>query len=167
MRTRTLPFLVGLACFLAVAVSGAAEDKKDAKAAKAIAVELKDFKFKVKEDMATLFGHNEDEGKLFFYTNGAAEATVKVAADGDYEVVIKASCQPAQNERAKFKLSIDGKAVGKETLLTDDDEKEYKLSAKLKAGKRKLAIEFTNDAYKENEYDRNLYVHAVTLKRVK
>jgi hypothetical protein len=164
MRRRTVPFIVGVACFLAVALPGMAEDKKDTKA---ISVELKEFKFKVKEDQASLFGHNEDEGKLFFYTNGPAEATVKVPADGDYEVVIKASCDSAEKERAKFKLSIDDKAVGKETLLTADEAKEYKLSAKLKAGDRKLAIEFTNDAYKENEYDRNLYVHAVTLKRVK
>ena len=64
-------------------------------------------------------------------------------------------------------LAIDGEAVGKETLLTADDEKDYTLTAKLKAGERKLVVEFTNDVYKENEYDRNLYVHAVTLKRVK
>ena len=128
---------------------------------------MKDFKFKVKEDQASLFGYNEDESKLFFYTNGPAEATVKVPADGDYEVVIKASGDSAQNERAKFKVSIDGEAVGKETLLTADEPKEYKLSAKLKAGERKLVIEFTNDVYKENEFDRNLYVHAVTLKRAK
>jgi hypothetical protein len=166
MRRRTVPVIVGMACFLAVALPGKAADA-DKKETKAISVELKAFKFKVKEDKANLFGHNEDEGKLFFYTNGPAEATVKVPADGDYEVVIKASCDSAQDERAKFKVSIDGKAVGKETLLTEDGPKEYKLSAKLKAGDRKLAIEFTNDTYKENEYDRNLYVHAMTLKRVK
>lgn len=164
MRSRKVPFLAVVACLLAVALPGTADDKKETKE---ISVALKDFKFDAKEDKASLFGHNEDEGKLFFYTNGTAEATVKVPADGDYEVVIKASCNPAENERAKFKLSIDGKAVGKETLLTDDDAKEYKFSTKLKEGKRKLAIEFTNDAYKENEYDRNLYVHAVTLKRAK
>ena len=28
-------------------------------------------------------------------------------------------------------------------------------------------IEFTNDVYKENEYDRNLYVQAVSVKKVK
>lgn len=167
MRSRFFPALVGLACLVA-ALPGLADDAKDKKDTKEIAVELKSFKFAVKEDKASLFGHNEDEGKLFFYTNGTAEATVELPADGDYEVVIKASCDAAQNERAKFKLAIDGKAVGKETLLTSDEAKEYKLSAKgLKAGKRKLGIEFTNDVYKEGEYDRNLYVHAVALKRAK
>jgi hypothetical protein len=164
MRRRTVPLLIAAGCFLAAALPGTAADAKDKKA---ITVELKEFKFNVKEDKVSLFGHNESEDKLFFYTNGAAEATVKVPAAGDYEVVVKASCDSAQDERAKFKVSIDGKAVGKETLLTADGEKEYKLSAKLKKGDRKLAIEFTNDVYKESEYDRNLYVHAVTLKRTK
>jgi len=64
-------------------------------------------------------------------------------------------------------VTLDGQPVGMETLLTADDEKEYKLTATAKAGARKLAIEYTNDAYKENEYDRNFYVHGVTLKRLK
>jgi hypothetical protein len=128
-----------------------------------ISLDLKTFKFKVKPEHENLFGYNEDEAKLFFYTNGPASATVKVPADGDYEIRVKASCDSAQNERAKFKLAIDGKSVGKETLLDADEAKDYKLTATLKAGDRKLTIEFTNDAYKENEFDRNLYVHAVTL----
>jgi hypothetical protein len=132
-----------------------------------IKIELKTFKFKVPEDKANLFGHDEGAGRLFFYTNGPAEAVVKVPADGEYEVVVSAACDPALNERAKFKVAIDGEAVGKETLLTADDEKDYTLTAKLKAGERKLVVEFTNDVYKENEYDRNLFVHAVTLKRKK
>jgi len=34
-------------------------------------------------------------------------------------------------------------------------------------GDHKLSIEFTNDVFKDGEYDRNLYVHGVTLKKVK
>ena len=136
-------------------------------AQEAIPVDLKSFKFKVKPEMESLFGYNEGEDKLFFYTNGPAEATVKIGADGEYVVSVKASCDSAKDERAKFKVSIDGQAVGKETLLVADEEKEYKLTAKLKAGDRKLVIAFTNDVYKESEYDRNLYVHAVRLTPVK
>jgi hypothetical protein len=132
-----------------------------------ITVDLKAFKFKVDDKFADLFGYNEGEGKLFFYTNGPAEATVKVPADGTYDIVIRASCDPALNERAKFKLSLDGKLVGKETLLIADDAKDYTFTATIKAGEHKLAVEFTNDVYKEGEYDRNLYVHGVTLKPAK
>jgi hypothetical protein len=131
-----------------------------------VTVKLKDFKFKVKEEAAANFGWNEDEEKLFFYSNGLGETPVKITAGGDYEIIIKASCDSALNERAKFKVSIDGQPLGNETLLTSDDPKEYKLPAKLKAAELKLAIEFTNDVYRENDYDRNFYVHAVTVKKV-
>lgn len=161
MRKRTIPLIVAVICFLVWALHGTAGDTS------AIPVELKAFKFKVKDDLASLFGLNAEEGKLFFYTNGPAEATVKIPADGNYEVVIKASGDSAQNERAKFKVSIDDEAVGKETILTADEVKEYKLPAKLKAGQRKLVIAFTNDVHKANEYDRNLYIHAVTINRAK
>jgi hypothetical protein len=127
-------------------------------------VDLKAFQFKVDEDASSLFGYNEEEGKLFFYTNGRGEAAAKVAQDGEYEIVIRASCDPAEDERAKFKLAVDGQAVGDETLLTADEAKDYKFKAKLKAGEVKLSIEFTNDAYQENEFDRNLYIHAVSFK---
>jgi len=121
----------------------------------------------VRPEITDLFGFNDGESKLFYYTAGAGEAMVKLPADGDYEITIRASDDPALNERAKFKVSLDDKLVGMETLLTSDDEKDYKLTATAKAGEHKLVIEFTNDAYKENEYDRNFYVHAVTLKRLK
>ena len=132
---------------------------------KLIAIELKKFEFKLAENLKALFGHDEGEGKLFFFTNGSAIAPIDLPADGEYEITIKASCSKALNEFAKFKLSIDGELAGKETALTAEDEKEYKLTAKCKKGAHKLSIEFTNDVYKENEYDRNLWVHGVTVKK--
>jgi hypothetical protein len=132
-----------------------------------ITVDLAKFQFKVDENLASLFGYNADEGKLFYYTGGAGETTIKLPADGDYELVIKASCDPALDERAKFKVALGSEAVGKETLLTDDLSKEYTFPLKGKAGEYKLAIEYTNDVYKEGEYDRNFYVHGVTIKPAK
>src|SRR5262249_44213261 len=66
MRIRVLASGICLALLLAT-VSASQDDT--------IKVDLKSFKFKVKEDFASLFGYNEDDGKLFFYTNGPAEAT--------------------------------------------------------------------------------------------
>src|SRR5437763_1387162 len=102
--TTTLALVAGVALLAGVAVPfAAAED------AGAITVDLKAAKFKPAEGAgADLFGYNEDEGKLFFYTNGAAELTVKVPTAGTYQVVIRASCDSAMNEKAKFKLSVDG-----------------------------------------------------------
>ena len=153
--------LVGAALVFGAALARAADDDS-------IKPDLKQAKFKAAEGVpAELFGYNEGEGKLFFYTNGKAELTVKLPGDGEYEIVVKASGDPAQNERAKFKLELAGEAVGKETTLTADDPKDYKFTAKGKAGEQKLTIEFTNDVYKEGEYDRNLYVHAVKLEKKK
>jgi hypothetical protein len=162
MRKRLLLCVVGAALVLAsglqLAVAGGSDN---------ITVALKDFKFKVPSEKESLFGYNDGEEKLFFYTNGTAEAKLKIATDGDYEITVKASGDPALKERAKFKLAIDEKLVGKETELTSDDPKEYKFTASLKSGDRKLTIEYTNDVYKENEYDRNLFVHGVSLKKTK
>jgi hypothetical protein len=130
-----------------------------------IKLDLRDFKFKVPNEQAELFGYDDNESRLFYYTSGRAEATLKLPADAEYEIIVRASCDPALNERAKFKLTLDGEPVGTETLLTDDDQKDYTLTTKTKAGEHKLGIEFTNDAYKENEYDRNLFVYAVAVKK--
>jgi hypothetical protein len=136
-------------------------------AAKPVAVELKSFSFKAPEGKADLFGYNEGDGKLFFYTNGTGEAKVKLPEDGDYEILVKASCDKALNVGAKFKVAVDGKQAGKETETSDGEPKEYKFPTALKAGEHKLSIEFTNDVFKDGEYDRNLYVHEVALKKVK
>ena len=53
--------------------------------------------------------------------------------------------------------------VAKEHFLKDTDRKAYTLTAKLKKGKQNLVIEFLNDEYKENEFDRNLFVHSVKI----
>jgi Ca-dependent carbohydrate-binding module xylan-binding len=162
MRKNLVPFTIGAALVLVWSLQLAVAGGQDK-----VTVSLKDFKFKVPAEKESLFGYNDGEEKLFFYTNGTAEAKVKVPADGDYEITVKASGDPALKERAKFKLAIDAKEVGKETELTSDDPKEYKFTAALKAGEPKVTIEYTNDVYKENEYDRNLYIHGVSLKKVK
>jgi hypothetical protein len=121
-------------------------------------------KVKFLSENTDLFGYNEGEGKLFFYTNGAAEAAVRVPADGEYEIVVVASCDAAENENAKFRVSVDGAPAGGEVTLSSTEAREYAVPARLKAGERKIAVEFTNDAYKENEFDRNLYVHGITVR---
>jgi hypothetical protein len=134
---------------------------------------LKDFKFKPTKEITNpeaMFGYNENEGKLFFYTNGPAEAAFKAPADGEFEIVVSASGDSVKNSGdakidgpPKFKVTIDDKAVGDETALTEDSVKDYKLPVTLKAGEHKLVIAFTNDVYKEGAYDRNLYVHGVKI----
>ena len=152
-------------CVLAVGFTVADEKKSDKAAPTGITIELKAFKLTpgFEGASADLIGYMEEQERLYFYINGSAEATAKVPTDGDYNVVVRAAGDPAMNERAKFKLSIDGKLVGQETTLTTDDPKDYSFTATLKAGERKVKIEYTNDVYKESEYDRNFYLHGVKL----
>jgi hypothetical protein len=157
MSTRTLSMMGAVILFFHAPFVIAADE------AKPLVVELKSFKFP--EVMADLFGYNEGDGKLFLYTNGKVTSKVKVPSEGDYEIIVKASGDKALNEGAKFKIAIDGKEVGKETETSDGEPKDYKFPATLKAGERELTIEFTNDAYKEGEYDRNLYVFGVEIKK--
>jgi hypothetical protein len=124
-------------------------------------------KVKFLSEPAELFGYDEGESRAFYYTNGTGELSVKVPADGEYDVIVTASCTAAKGENAKFKLKVDGAQVGAETTLKSEDAREYPFTAALKAGERKIAAEFTNDLYKEGEYDLNFYLHGLKLVRVK
>jgi len=124
-------------------------------------------KIKFLSESTELFGWDDGESRAFFYANGAGEVVVKVPADGEYEVIVTASCTAAKGENAKFKLKVDGAQVGAETQLKSEDAKDYPFTAALKAGDRKLATEFTNDLYKEGEYDLNFFLNGLKLSRVK
>jgi hypothetical protein len=135
-------------------------------AADPIKLDLKDFKWKSKAATATdLGGYDEGQDRFFFYTNGTATAEVTIPEDGEYTITVEASCTEALKEFAKFKLTVGEVEVAKEHALTAEDPKAYPFKAKLKKGKQNLVIEFLNDVYKESEYDRNLFVHAVKLER--
>jgi hypothetical protein len=113
------------------------------------------------------FGYDDGNERMFFHANGCAEARIKIAADGEYELTVKAGCDEAEKEFARFRVRVDGQAASGEVALSGVDPKDYRVPLKLAAGDRKLGIEFTNDLWKEGEYDRNLFVHGVSLKRVK
>lgn len=132
--------------------------------AKPVAVDLT--KFKGPSENADLFGYNDGDGKLFFYTAGTIELAAKVVADGDYEVTVTASCDEAKGEKAKWTFAVDGRVAGGEQACTTADAKDYKLKTSLQAGERKIGIAFLNDLFKEGEYDLNFYVHAVVIKPV-
>ena len=147
---------IGLLALCLATSAQAADDQK---------LELKDGKVKAGEGVGDeLVGHDEGEGRIFFYAPGGVEWTFKVAEEGEYKLVLKASCDAAQNENAKFKLTVNGKADEKETTLKNTEAEEDTVTIKLKAGENKLHVAFTNDAYKEGEYDRNMYIHAATIK---
>lgn len=135
-------------------------------AADAIKVDLSQFKWKAAFDGGTdLGGYDENEGRFFFYTNGTMTGDVTVPEDGEYTVTVEAACSEAEKEFAKFKLSVGKVVVAKEHACTTEDKKAYTFTAKLEKGKQALVVEFLNDAFKEGEYDRNLFVTAVKIEK--
>ena len=88
-----------------------------------------------------------------------------IPADGEYTITVEASCNEAKKVFAAFKLSVGDVVVAKEHFLKAEEPKPYTFTATLKKGKQPLAIQFLNDEFKEGEYDRNLYVHAVKLEK--
>jgi hypothetical protein len=133
-------------------------------AADAVNVDLKSFKWKCAFDNgADLGGYDETEGRYFLYTNGTATSDVTIPEDGEYTITVEASCTEALKEFAKFKLTVGETVVAMEHTCTTEEKKKYTLTAKLKKGKQPLVIEFLNDAFKEGEYDRNLFIHSVAI----
>jgi hypothetical protein len=171
MLRSTGVILLGAMLSIGVAAWACAADEAKSKAKDrepgAIEVDLKKVKWKVPESIKDLFGYDELQKRLYFYANGSAEFLFKVPADAKYEIVVSASGTRAEKDLAKFKIACDAKAVGKETELKEEAEKEYTFPANLKVGEHKLAIEFTNDLYKEGEYDRNLFIHGIAVKKAK
>jgi Ca-dependent carbohydrate-binding module xylan-binding len=109
--------------------------------------------------------YDRSTDRLAFYSDGTAEGVVRVPADGDYEIVVSASGTAGLGEYPQFVVLLDGTPVG-QTSLTTEASRSYMLMTPIKAGEHKLAIQFTNDAYKENEYDRNLYIKTVSIRPV-
>lgn len=135
-------------------------------AADEIKVDLKAGKYQsVVEGSTDLVGYSERDERAFFFTNGSVDLTVKVPEAGEYVMKVKASCQAALKEFAKMTIVAGNKSVADDFALTQEAEKEYTFTAKLAAGEQKISISYTNDDYKEGEYDRNLYLHAVSLKK--
>jgi Ca-dependent carbohydrate-binding module xylan-binding len=135
-------------------------------AADEVKVDLKKFKWKCAfEGGADLGGYDDGENRFFFYTNGTATGDVTIPDDGEYTITVEASCTEALKEFAKFKLSVGEVVVAKEHACTAEETKKYTFTAKLKKGKQPLVIEFLNDVFKEGEYDRNLFVHAVKIEK--
>lgn len=70
-----------------------------------------------------------------------------------------------QKKKMPRSIEVDGKSVSKNFSLTTEDAKDYTFTIKGKEGECKIKVIFTNDKYKEGEYDLNLYIHGASLKK--
>jgi hypothetical protein len=108
-----------------------------------------------------------DASKITFQRPCLFTSSVTLPETAEYEVTITASCNQARNEFAKFRLFVDGRQQADVDLIAERAE-EYKVTVVCAAGERRIGIKFLNDFYvaKPRE-DRNLYVHAVTVRKLK
>jgi predicted Ser/Thr protein kinase len=106
-------------------------------------------------------------GRIRFLANARFEAPVRILDDGVYVFTVTASCDVARNEFAKFDFTADG-VLQATVKLTDENPKEYEVTARLKAGEQRIGIAFLNDFYVASPFeDRNLYVHLVSYRKSK
>jgi serine/threonine-protein kinase len=106
-------------------------------------------------------------GLIEFRTPTTFEALVPIAETADYHITLAASGRSARGEHPRFRLLIDGKPL-REVSLRSEEPDEYRVTARLMFGERRLGIEFTNDFYdSEAKADRNLRIHGVSLRRVR
>jgi hypothetical protein len=108
-----------------------------------------------------------DDGKISYYVNGSAILKIQVPADGEYTITLGASCDKALKKGALITLKADKDTLKENLEIPEESQKDYKVTAKLKKGDVSLSVIYTNDEYKENEYDRNFYLHSVKIEKAK
>jgi serine/threonine protein kinase len=105
--------------------------------------------------------------KITFQRSCRFNTTVTLPETAEYEFTVTASCDQARGEFAKFRFSIDGRKQADVDLVAERPE-EYRIQALCAAGDRRIGIKFLNDFFVASpREDRNLYVHAVTVRKVK
>jgi len=105
--------------------------------------------------------------RIRYLANATFEVPVKIPESAVYVFTVSASCDAARNEFAKFDFRVDGATLAT-VKLTDENPRDYEVSARLAAGERRIAIAFLNDFYVASPFeDRNLYVHDVSYRRAK
>lgn len=101
--------------------------------------------------------------------NGTIEKEFDIPESGSFKFTIVAYGDQAGNEPCEMKVLIDNKRQFTRKIRSDEESnpEEVSLELKLKKGKRKIGIEFTNDFFDprapEGAKDRNLYVARATL----
>ena len=102
---------------------------------------------------------------LILTSNGTAGYDIDIPMAGRYDIQIRAYGKQAGNEPAKMKFSVNGKSSTTKSVRAEEDEAaDYDFKARLKKGKQRLEVSFTNDYYVKNGGDRNLYVMHVVVK---
>ncbi len=101
-------------------------------------------------------------------TNGDVHTEYEVPREGEYTIRVNAAQQQAGPENAKMVLHVDDQAVFTfDVAAQERNPRSYELPMRLKVGKHRFAMEFTNDFYDvkqpQGKQDRNLVVNYLEL----
>lgn len=114
-------------------------------------------------------GNASGDSVLTLASHGDAIFEEQVPWPGAFQLTITASGDQAGNEPCKMQVLVDEKLV-KELIVRNSRDKpeDYQVTLRLRAGKRTVAMRFTNDFYVEKrgdtpQQDRNLHIHNVAL----
>jgi mono/diheme cytochrome c family protein len=101
----------------------------------------------------------------FYALSSVAEVTFSYDApiDGEYTFKIDAKADQFGGELAKMVFSIDRKKLQTFSVKGQRIVGTYEHKVKLKGGRHRIGMAFTNDAYVKNRGDRNLYVGTANI----
>jgi hypothetical protein len=103
------------------------------------------------------------------FSNGEVYTEFTFPRDGEYLIRARAYGQQAGEEPAKMAFRLDGQDLATvEVTAVEASPQVYETSAQVKAGKRRLAVAFTNDYFnpqapRGTPRDRNLILHYVEV----
>ena len=100
-------------------------------------------------------------GAWNLWSNGRVGQPIRVAAAGNYQVVIRAWGSPAANVWPEMALMVDGR-IAKSVTVGRGEPADYRFEAELTAGVHEIASAFLNDAVIDRE-DRNLYLGHLSI----
>lgn len=104
---------------------------------------------------------NREGSSVALATNGSLDCEVEFARAGRYTLAIFAGGTPAAGVFPRIEVAVDGVAAGA-VQLTSGGMRAYRLTTEVGAGKHRITLSYTNDAWAPPE-DRNLVVGGLTI----
>ena len=109
------------------------------------------------EDASIKTGGGAISGGWNLYTNGTLGESVRIPAEGIYEVVVRAYGSPLEGIWPLMALSVDG-LTGQPVTVDSAGFRDYLFQVELLPGVHSIGVAFLNDAYNPGVEDRNLYL---------
>ncbi len=113
----------------------------------------------------------ENKAAYTFWANQVIGYTFKNLQEGEYEVTITAKnfgTLPLDKKYKEFDIEVDSDYDSASMKIKADDKSwnKEKIKMNFAEGENTLYITWTNDSYKEKEYDANIMIKSISIKKV-